>query len=1376
MTSRSTEIQTLIADIDNLLVNNKGKRLARVLANQGQEPRQVLERVRNFLVELVENNSQPSQAALLSPLLARYISSDDSVNNQSQQAPNEIKHNDQNINPPQSQFNELRALIEPLQIELQTLLQERKNLVEEIRQLEQQRLHNYSLASQMANQEQMIAEFLQVLANRVSSFVPQLPEPIQPLSTPQQMYDKLATAPPLIKNHDSASTPTISETEQNKLIESISLSYGELDKKIAELDGNVNLSFEALQRNLNRHHESLCEALTRMQHEGVQGEQLLKHWIDNLMQQLQSVNILFSELNSKSQLAQTETQTKVSLPDLDPNLLGDTSSTPDLDALLLELNPGSNNSNLSTSKLSQQHTSAIDLQTAVSTDTPEPVSGDEVDLLYASLFGGDDMAVASQATSSVVRNPISVIQDLPTLETAPSNSSETEVCLDTIEIGIASNDSTDSIITFENENKNVFPDSIDSLDSSQFAATENLLDIPDDTEVSPEKELFSSEMAPQVPPETTPTENLQHIINITPSAPSLVAETTEAKLASIESEAQEIDDRLNTTNTVNTADTTFLPDPWLDNTDAGLLDLHDFQTQNSKTEVAQQVSNEWEAFIKVDTALSEFTEPTAVDTIALLTDLTFEDTPPLVSTNAIKENPQNQHNLTVSKEVLLSQAHSAVDAALPNILLDENQKQRLSEDLENFDSEQYLSSSKQPQSKQIAQTPTSEPLASGLTIAPEISEAEVKQHVSSVDNYQPIPTTVDLAWYLGIDLGTTGISAALLNRSTAEVYPLYWSCDDVSTGAKRSFRLPAEVYLPASAGVPIGSNSQDTTSNPTPTVQNLFSAELKPYLQIALPYKSEKQRTSATEEENKQESYKWEPVLQLNEVATVPLVWMVRSLSKLLLTLKSDRNSTTLGLTAAAMGINPESFRRIIDNISGVICSCPSNWSEQYRFNIREALLLSKLVSHPQQVFFVEEAIASLLSEIDGANGEEVKLNTRTGLRPAKSSDHSLQGNTLVMNIGASATEMGLVELPENLLELSHNDFMLHSFAYGGKGLEIDIVCQLLLSPKWRQSSSEKQSEEAITSTPWHWQPSIQGLEKTRLSSLKWEELTLPRAGEPDTVERIRLLQRLETSRLGQALLDAATAMKLVLQHQESFSFELGDQRWVLQRRDLESQIFVPFVRRLNRELNRLLVARGIPTEAINQAILTGGVATLGAVSRWLRQKLPNAKIIQDLYLGENGTPTCSRVAYGLSLLPLHPQVLEVSRQQYTDYFLFTELLHVLPEHTLSFGEVIGLFEERGINTRNCQQRLLAFLEGELPAGLAPSGTESIWLTQASSENSDYKALLSVPLFEKQGSLTYRPNTQQINYLRHFLEGVKASTQQSIEEPYTVNFAVGVPI
>ncbi|MEO0933649.1 MAG: hypothetical protein AAFY21_07790, partial [Cyanobacteria bacterium J06641_2] len=597
----------------------------------------------------------------------------------------------------------------------------------------------------------------------------------------------------------------------------------------------------------------------------------------------------------------------------------------------------------------------------------------------------------------------------------------------------------------------------------------------------------------------------------------------------------------------------------------------------------------------------------------------------------------------------------------------------------------------------------------------------------------------DTVWYLGLDIGTTGISAALLNRSTTQIHPIYWSQESQPTVQNRSFRLPAEVYLPKT------SLNSDKGENPE---QNIYSTYLKPYLPISLAYKSISETASS---EIRQ---KWEPILQLNEFSAVPLVWIIRSLSKLLLTLKSDSNSTTLGLTATAIGIPKEQFSSIINNISGIICTCPSNWSEQYRFNIRESLIISQLVEHPQQVFFVEEAIASLLGELEGANGEIVKLVHDENSAPVVTSDSQLLGNTLVINIGASATEMALVDLPEDKQDLSHSEFMLHGFTCGGKAMEQDIITQLLLPSKWRKPRNKQSNDTDSDNNPLHWKPNIPGLEQIRFSSLGLEQLELPRAGEPDINQRILLQQRLESSPLGKALLDAAIALKLILQHQESFIIELADQRWELQRRDLESQVFVPFVRRINRELNKLLVARGIPTEAINQIILCGGVSSISAISRWLQQKLPSAKIVQEKYLSENGTPATSRVATGLCTLALHPLVLEIPRQQYTDYFLFTELLRLIPEKAVTFGEIVQLFESRGINTRTCQQRLLAFLEGEIPPGLIPTNQDMQWLNNSSVQNSNYKLITASPLFDKQGSLSYRPNLQQLQHLRNYLDAI----------------------
>jgi len=1345
VTSSADEIQQMIADIDNLLASG-GKRLSRFLPGQAQEPKEVLERIRNFLVRLQEKEAlesaipnqsseeprSPLALAEPSPLLTKFL---DQGYNQYPLPP--LKPNQEQSPVGAGQLkSEFSSLIQPLRSELELLLQERASLVQEIRQLEQRRLQNYSLAQQLTNQDQMITEFLQVLMSRL---VPNL----TPLVAPTLGNSASSSGVINHANSESSTSATQPLLESADRVEQLTQLARELDQRLLSLDGTVNVVFEALQRNINTYYESLSQALARMHSKGMQGEQLMASFLNNLTQPLQqqsssyppSFPVVESDTPLSPSLADpAEIAAEVAsqpleqiLPETPSPLIinseqQDTNLTEDLDTVLLQLGLDSFQSSETPTELPQDISALV---------------GDEVDQLYASLFGTDDVNNRSLDVATNDLSASTASQSTLNIAESPSVPQNVDSAILTPDTGIS--------------------------DQETLGETTNSLS-------EPQEELFFEE-------DTDLDSPLSFSTPQTDTSPT------------------QLDTQPASVDTINTL-TELLPNA---GSEQQLLEISSFV--DNATTTAPVTPEVAEIALVKPTVLLQGSElrvasgKEGIDTPEILIN---DDQPEPFLDNYIAASPQ---------ENLLS-VESNQAPVVPDISLDEEQLQQLDRDLANFD--QQLNSESQPTtnldifSEPIDQTqdtiPTTFPepqtentstaAASSLAV-PQVETEEQKEIATPVqDSYLPaIPNSInnpevslnvlESIWYLGIDLGTTGISAALLNRSTFVVHPIYWSAENPpgTSSFQQSFRLPTEVYLPT-ASIPQGENesievheqtapaavAQDKAPDHSAiaTTNNLYSAQLKPYLQVAIPYKSERQ--------------KWEPVLQLNEFSAGPLIWVVRSLSKLLLTLKSDQTSTTPSLMATAVGINEPDFPKIINNIAGVICTCPSSWSEQYRFNVREALLTSKLIQHPQQVFFVEEAIASLLPELEVASGEQIKLSGHQGSHPAKTSEHPIVGNTLVINIGTTATEMLLVDVPERLLQLTYNDFMLHSFAYAGKGIEQDIICQLLLPPKSRQSRLETPSDgKTINSNPWQWQPSIPGLDQMRWQSLGLEDLGLPRVGEPDITARIRLQQRLESSLLGQAVLDAALALKLILQHQDSFTLELADQQWILQRRDLESQVFIPFVRRLNRELNKLLVARGIPTEAINQAILTGGVACIGTVNRWLRQKLPNAKIIQDLYLGENGAPNCSRVAYGLAMLPLHPQILDIPRQQYTDYFLFTELLRLLPDRPLSFGEVIQLFEGRGINTRTCQQRLLAFLEGELPSGLIPSVTDSTWLTQSSQENPDYQAIATAPLFEKQGSLTYRPNSQQLLYLRRYLDAIKASNQQSLEEPYTVNFALEVP-
>jgi len=1388
VTSRADEIQKLIADIDNLLTN--GKRLPKLLSGQAPEAREVLERVRNFLVRLQEtenlqgNISQPTGQVQQSPLLAKFAEQVNAASPVESYQPEA----EQNVVLSSQLKSELATLIQPLQAELTALLQERSTLMQEIRLLEQKRLQNYSLSQQLANQEQIIGEFLQVLMSRlVPTVAPHIKENVA--------HDFNAVSTSHHNNVELTSSTTTPGLESSAQVERLTQFAKELDQRLLSLDGTVNVVFEALQRNINTYHESLSQALARMHSTGLQGEQLLVGFLNNLTQQLQQYSTNMpdvgvvketaprSPLPIKEDTATVETAKPVAttteaaippleLPQPEVELTADVAAN-DLDAMLLELTgnvPQAADASTTTSELEgfedwdnllDDTKQPLNSQALISTpqaatppaetvetftESPPPslelTQDDEVDQLYASLFN-----ISSVPQPSVDPTPQEPTSDFATniIDTAPS---------------IASIEEPETSAVFSEDSS-----TLNIAETPTAPPVNQNVDLPESIFIQPDAGFFE----PSNIPVPQPYIDLSQPSNIPipqPDVSNIQPQNTPSYSPQLIDLSSDFQQQLFFEEEPEFSSATLSYSPSIHENIPIQPEQND--TITSLTELfADEISEEhlWPGLSPAEVALT-LDEPTPEAAVQAEVQAELSDT-------YIAASPQE--NL-LAPEVMQS-------PDLPEISLNEEQLQQLNQDLANFDellnyqsADVYSLADNQPppnvtfpNPQTVDHTPN---VASSRPAVPPVAPIsspqtevdlnfspanEKKKEVTSGSNFpNQIELPVDVhnsVWYLGIDLGTTGISAALLNRTQSVVYPIYWSAENIpgATSFQHSFRLPAEVYLPNAS---VSQGGGDVTQNKKSTH---CSAQLKPYLQIAVPYKSEQQ--------------KWEPVLQFNEFSAGPLIWVVRSLSKLLLTLKSDRQSTTQGLVAMAVGINQPTFHTIMSKIAGVICTCPSGWSEQYRFNLREALLTSKIVEHPQQVFFVEEAIASLISLFDKSNDEIIRVSDRDGLHPVKTTE-PLLGNTLVMNIGATATEMALVDIPENLIQLAHHDFMLHSFAYASKGIEQDIICQLLIPPKYRQPRTENQDNSSSNiSNPWHWQPAFPEVNQMQWQSLGLDKLDLPRAGEPDLGVRIRLQQRLESSLLGQALLEAALALKLILQHQETFTLALADQRWTLQRRDLENQVFIPFVRRLNRELNKLLVARGIPTEAINQAVLTGGVASLGVVHHWLRQKLPNAKIIQDPYLGENGAPNCSRVAYGLAMLPLHSQILEEPRQQYTDYFLFTELLRLLPERTLSLNEVLHLFEERGINTSICQQRLLAFLEGELPSGLIPSPPESAWLTQNSHENLDYQAIASAPLFEKQGNLTYRPNSQQLLVLRRYLEAIKASTQQSLEEPYIVNFA-----
>ena len=635
------------------------------------------------------------------------------------------------------------------------------------------------------------------------------------------------------------------------------------------------------------------------------------------------------------------------------------------------------------------------------------------------------------------------------------------------------------------------------------------------------------------------------------------------------------------------------------------------------------------------------------------------------------------------------------------------------------------------------------------------------------------PKRPNSRWYLGIDFGSSGLSAALLDRTSGQLHPIYWETPQAEAStASASFRIPSAVVLEETAA---GSTSSQQVTVKSVGFQHLaLSAgefllqNFKLPLKVGIPY----QRATAG---------MYEPLLQWSPNQVISIALPLHGVRALLATLnprkpgqKSGESGEILdsampmanvallpvsNLICRASGMTAQTLDAALSDLQGVILGTPAGWSDTYRFNLREAVLGADLVASGSQIFVVPDAIATLVAAVTPVkNATGVQSSAMDSIKgeleeaaPLTVNASSFSGGTLILNAGAATVELAVVELPENFQDLTRADFICQSFDAAGNAFDQDIICQLLAKNEtWGMS------------------------------------IDLPRPGHPDLPSRYQLQQRLQASDLGLQLLEAARHLKVILQHQESFVFDIEQQHWDVKRRDLESLVLVPFVQQLNRELNALLSRAGMSPAGINQAICAGGMGGWPAIARWLRQKLPNAIVVQDqefevdrdISATHNSALTSvfkhtklsgkiSRVACGLASLALYPQILDVPQQQYNDFFLLWELMQVLGRETLSFEEILQLLERQGVNTRTCEPRILEILSGKLPAGLLPEEEDFMLLAEESRQNPDWQAILAEPLFFEDVSRGYRLNVEHASVVREYLGLLASSSQQKMLEPLT---------
>jgi len=689
-------------------------------------------------------------------------------------------------------------------------------------------------------------------------------------------------------------------------------------------------------------------------------------------------------------------------------------------------------------------------------------------------------------------------------------------------------------------------------------------------------------------------------------------------------------------------------------------------------------------------------------------------------------------------------------------------------------------------------------------ISQDFPESGQKKKLLSPENLPPdavlgSSTPASQEWYLGIDLGTTGLSAVLYQCSTQKAFPICWLTSSLALGAEQTAEREEHLRLAVAALAPIAGGRDfsgqlrgmsgfrisswgaaaiaqglaiNTPSGLPSSEGALLLMNLKSWLKAGLPYQPDK-------------SEAWQPIVQWSDSRPLSLKEICQTVQALLGTLTADQ----VGVGISAIGLAPAQLTEALQRLDGVVLSCPPSWSETYNLNLRAAVLATGLVRFPSQIFCVDNTIAALLPELAASTrqgflslnqatlGSEFVPETITG---------QIRGSTLVISAGALTSELAVAVLPEDLQEISYEDFSQCSLPYGGQGLEQDMIIQVIW-PAWQRQWVDGQEAASGRSVPTliiDPNPQISAADAWR--SLQLDAQVLPVAAEPAAPARLQLQQRLMASRFGMCLQAVARALKSLLQQQSQVCLQYADQTWVVTRRQLEHNVLLPYIQRLNRELNLLLKQAEVAPQTINQVICTGGSASFPAIARWLRQKLSNATVIQDTYPAPtwaNGAQLatqlalqgCSRLAYGLALLPRYPKLLNQPRHQFNDYVLLWAMLDLALDPAGDFGtngqslsDLLNALQRRGFDPQACRLRVQALLAGRLPAGLTRTQEHGPLFTDEFSDPISQDQSLF-----RQSADRYWPDLAVCDQLRRRLQASAAEIQRLIESPLLL--PLGVP-
>ncbi|CUR30638.1 conserved hypothetical protein [Planktothrix tepida PCC 9214] len=292
MNVQKEQIQALIAEIDEVLSQPNLRLPWVVFGETVTRSRQVLERVRKYLVFLQQ---QVDEGALLSPM-----------ETQQSESPGMREPLWQAI---RREMIYLRThLTQPLQEEVDYLRAEQRSLVQEIQQLEARKAQTLAQIQPPSYQQQLSREFLQEFMTRLQdSLIHNVTETLNHIENrflDSVLLTESNSLPALPSNPSDGSQTSVSSLTPAQRLEQMRQLQAQSDHLLMTLDSSLSVIFEALQRNLQTYSDSLSQSLERMHSLGKQGEVMFTTLVNQLAQQVGQETS--SYLQSSLQLTESE--------------------------------------------------------------------------------------------------------------------------------------------------------------------------------------------------------------------------------------------------------------------------------------------------------------------------------------------------------------------------------------------------------------------------------------------------------------------------------------------------------------------------------------------------------------------------------------------------------------------------------------------------------------------------------------------------------------------------------------------------------------------------------------------------------------------------------------------------------------------------------------------------------------------------------------------------------------------------------------------------------------------------------------------------------------------------------------------------------------